>query len=312
MSYTNNEMTMKKWINVGAIVVAFVAIVVGLCLYFFGNKPVEGIPRMPKIEQIDKDYYLVADFNSQYNYKFKLEQMIEGEYVVVDNVVTEVNSINLSKHQIGVEAGNQYRFSVCYVRENGSGNEEYSPYLNWQPSWKLDVVQKVAYEQELLKLSWQEVFQANSYTVCLIDEIGNQIKFDTNLTYFDASDLKVGSYFAYILANSENEYIFTSSASSGVEVVVTKQNQILEANVLVNNVLEVTCSQRIFQFQIFVDDELKGTMIVENFYQDGRNFKYKFENLEIILKDLKDSKVEIKTLATDFITESDLFALNIA
>lgn len=111
----------KKIVVLSACVVAAVAIVVGLCCFFFSAKPVKYLPSFLKINVFEGEYHLEAEYGGEeYSYEFRLEQKFDDEYVLIATVKSKVNNIKLSDN-LQVVAGQEYRFSARYTHESEKG-----------------------------------------------------------------------------------------------------------------------------------------------------------------------------------------------
>ena len=185
------------------------AIVVGLLIFYFVLPDIKETPENVEVQVVDGEYYVITDFNAQYDYRFIIEQNIDGEYVEVSIVLEEHNMTNLSKNtDIILNAGNVFRIKVAYVGENGR-NGNFSDYYDWTVVLPLDTAVPT-FENNVL--SWNNVLNATSYSLKVIYPTG-QIQDITNLqtTSFDFSTFDAGDYKVYVTANG-NEY-FTPSTS---------------------------------------------------------------------------------------------------
>ena len=99
------KLTKKYTIIVLFAIVAVAAIALGLCLFFLGNKPIKLAPQTVSVNKVDDKYYVTTDFNAEYEYQFKLEQYIDGNFLVVNTVNSKTNSICLSDNEINIVAG---------------------------------------------------------------------------------------------------------------------------------------------------------------------------------------------------------------
>lgn len=305
-------MSKKQGIIFGAIGVACVAIIIGFCCVFLGNKAVKGVPQSLYVDNIDGNYFLITDFSGEYNYRFRLEHLIDEEYFTVAEVDSKTNMLNLSEQNLGINAGDNYRFSVCYILENEKG--AYSQTMEWQPSLVLSEVDYslVQFEEKSELLSWKNVYFADEYIVRLVDQKGVMKEFKTQTNYLSLENISVGLYKVYIMATSRNTFISSSSLGEGKEVLIKRQNQILSAEVDDNNILNLSCTQEIQQIEIFVDGNLKAVLNVEDVNKNGNLFSYSFLKSSFILNDIDfvSSIVQLKTLMNGFVLESDLIQIN--
>lgn len=304
-------MSKKKGIIFGAIGVACVAIIIGFCCVFFGNKAVKGVPQTLYVDNIEGNYFLITDFSGEYTYRFKLEHLIDEEYFMVSEVDSKSNMLNLSEQNLGIIAGDNYRFSVCFVLENEKG--AYSQTMEWQPNLTLSEIDYdfVEFQEDSALLTWKQVYLADGYSVRLVDQNGTAKEFKTQTNQISLDNVQVGRYKIFIMATSKNSYIFPSLLGEGKEILIKRQNQILSAERKLNNALSLSCSQQIDKVEIFVDGKLKATLDIENVEKDGTLFLYHFSKVGFILDDVdfETSIVQLKTLESEFVFESDLIQL---
>ncbi len=304
-------MYMKKNIvlTFSFIAVAVVAMIASLCFLFLGNDVIEGVPSAVKVHQEDGKVSLVTDYREGCFYQFKLEQMIDGQYIVVDLVTSATNTVDLADHALSVVAGEKYRFSACFATENGAGNGEFCKALEWQPSWMLEQVSYDTMTFENSRLSWGMVSDAESYEVRTIDAAGIVKRKTVVLPRIDL-DLEVGKYRIFVVAKSSNEFVFDSIVGNGKEIVVEKKNQITEARIKTNGQLRILCSQSVGNFQVFVD----GVLFTE-FEGTGKTYlgqyEYTFADVDVFFStiDFDACEVEIKSLGEKYVLESDFVAL---
>ena len=289
------------------VALASVAIILGFCFVFLGNDIIENAPNETRVQNVDGDFYLVTEYSGEYGYQFKLEQLIDGEYVVVDYVDSDTNMINLSEQKLNILAGEQYRFSACYTTENGSGNSAFSEALVWQPSWNLDTIvyDSVLVDTEKNLVSWQEIYLADSYRLKFLDTDGEIFEATTALTSFSLNDVPAGKFTLYIFAESDNDFLLSSVAGEGKQLEIVKKNQILSTNR--ENGLTVVCSEKVDSFEIYENGVLKGVLKASTTEEVENGFVYTFSDVQFVLGslDFENSLVQIKSLATDFVEESD-------
>lgn len=268
-------MTKKLSLYVGAIILALGAIVAGICFVFLGNRPIKVVPQNLKIEQIDDEFFLLADYQTDFSYQFKLETMVKNNFRTVALVESESNYINLSKQNLTIEAGKTYRFSACFFGD-GAEKGEYSKTLTWKPSWQLDEVQDIAFDTQNQVLSWREVYLADFYEVRLVSFDGAQISKTTTTCQIDLSGVNVGKYDAFVVAKSDNSSLKTSLSGSGIKICIEKENQIISATFDTDKNIDVIFSQNVNEFEVFVDGQLKATFSVNATKQDS-NFVVKLQ-----------------------------------
>ena len=208
-------MSKKYKLIFGASLLAFVAIIVGVCFVFFGNKAVKSVPESLSVNNFDGEYYLTAQANPNYEYSFKLEQLIDDDYVLVDTVSNKTNSIKLSDQKINLVAGNEFRFSVCYMSESGDkGN--YSDSLTWVVTKKLAKIDESSFVLNEKILSWDEIVFAEKYKIMIVNSTtGVVTNLESTTNNVDLSGLAVGNYTAFVSAENESEFIQNSAFSEG-------------------------------------------------------------------------------------------------
>ena len=306
-------MSKKQWITYISICLAIIAIIVGFYFVFLGNKIITEVPDSLQVEKIDDDYYLVTKYNANYGYQFKLEQFLDDDYVVIDVVDSDINTLNLNESKLDIIAGQSYRFSACYTTENGAGNSDFSETLIWQPSWALDSVdyQTVNYKADTETLSWGSVYLADSYVIKFVDDQGQVVERASLTNSVLVDDVEVGKYTVYIFGQSSNDYISQSYAGEGVEIAISRKNVINNVS-RESGVLSVSSTEKVDVFEIYADGTLKGTLKVSDFSEDDNLYYYTFENSSFLFGqiDFEKSVVQIKSLASGYVLESDFVELS--
>lgn len=305
-------MIKKRILSFSAIGVAVIAIVVGLCFVFLGNKSIKDIPKSLSVQQIDDRFFLVADFNSQYYYNFKLEQYLDEEFVLIETVLSSKNTLDLSKQNLDILAGKIFRFSVCFATENGGGGGKFSQTINWQPSWSLPSIDysSVGFDDKTETLTWNSVKNADYYELRFLDLQGNVHSFSTTNESFNLSLLATGKYRCFVVARSNNEFVFDSVVGDGIEIVLSRKNVIERLERTENGVLKICSSLQVKEFEVFVNGKIRATLLAEKFDLEGDLFVYEFD-INSILKsmDFENNIVQIKSLQNEFVLESDFFDL---
>lgn len=306
-------MTRKQWIIYSSISLAIIAIIVGFYFVFLGNKIITEVPESLNVEEIDNEYYLVTKYNVNYGYQFKLEQFLDDDFVTVKVVDSDVNMINLKNSGLDIIAGQNYRFSVCYTTENGAGNSDFSEALNWCPSWALDSVDydTVEYKKDTETLSWGDIYMADSYVMKFVNAQGDVIERSSVTNSISVEDIEVGKYTVYIFGQSSNDFISQSYAGDGVELSISRKNVINNVS-REGGVLSITSTEKVEEFEIYVDGSLKGMLKVSDFVEDDNLYYYTFENSNFLLEqiDFEKSVVQIKSLAFGYVLESDFVELS--
>lgn len=302
------NMSKKVKIILCAVCLAAVAMVASFCLIFLGNTIIDDVPQSVSVQKIGEEYFLLVDYNPQYLYEYKLEQKLDGEYIVLKKIHTDQNMINLSEQDITFAPGVEYRFSVCFATENGAGNSDYSAPLEWAPKWKLDDVdyQNVELDLSSLQLSWQAVENADTYILVLVDAAGKQTSEVLETTTYDMSSFATGRYKVFVSAYSSTGYYDLSSAGEGKDIVVEKQNQIVSTEMTDAGELEVVCTQEVAVFEVYEGNVLKMTVDAGRAEKKDGNYVYTITNAQIVFKamDFENKKVVIKSLANGGILAS--------
>lgn len=203
-----------------AIAVAFVAIIVGVCFVFFGNKAVYGTPESIFVEKYDGEYFVVAKAKEDYLYDFKIEQLINEKYVKISEVKNNVNTLKISEQNLTLTPGNKFRFSACYVSETGQKGE-FSREVEWVVVKTLNDVDFESFEFDDGILTWDEVLFAQNYDITLINAgtgIVENLSSDTN--FVDLSSKSAGNYTVYVCATNDSEFIENSTFGSGFEFAI--------------------------------------------------------------------------------------------
>ena len=305
-------MTKKHWIILSAISVAVVAVVVALCLVFLGNKIVDATPSSVSVEEIDGNFYLITDYNAEFSYQFKVEQQLDGQYVTLKTVDSDKNICNLSSSGVDVVAGENYRFSARFVTENGAGNGEFCSPVQWMATWNLSEVDysTLVFDEENETLSWDAIYQADSYRVLFVNGSGDVLTIDTQTNSCSVSSVPVGKFQVYVQGVSTDNNLLPSFVGDGVSLAVKRTNEIVDVQ-RDNLSLHVTCLQYVQEFQIFEDGVLKGTLTANSVEEESGRFVYLFDNAGLILNnlDFENAVVQIKSLANGCALESALIQI---
>ncbi len=295
-----------------AILVVFVAIVAGACFVFFGNDEIKVVPNSLSVEKIDGKFYLVAEYNANYQYRFSIEKKIDNAYYLVDNVKNDTNSLNLSEQNITINAGDQYRFSVCYTTKNDLDGKK-SQSIQWQPTWSLNAVDKNSIEiDENNIMTWNSVYLANSYELVIIDDFGGSNRQIVNEAEFNLSPLRTGHYNIYIRAmNSENQYL-TESIAICKSVVRQGTNVILDAT-YADGVLEMIMTQNATKFEIEIDGVVVAQFTTEPADEVSDVYNVVIENASYVLADVDFStqQVKVRSLDCEYISRSQHVGVHI-
>lgn len=294
-------------------ILALGAIIAGFCFFFLGNKIIESIPKYVSVEKIDDDFYVVSDYNGEYGYQFKLEQMIGENFVLVDTVDSNVNMLKLSDTKMDIVVGELYRFSACYTTENGAGNGKFSDPVEWTASWNLDALDydSVVFDDEKNVLSWDPIYSAEEYVLKFVDEKANEIQLVAHQENFSVDEIPVGNYKVFIVGRASNRYLKDSFAGEGFDLSIVRENvinQVLRDGYSLN----IVSTEKVENFEIFADGVLKATLTVENVQNLGDMFAYSFDNLKILFDqlDFETMSIQIKSLQCGNVLESALSQIN--
>ena len=302
------NMSKKVKIILSAVCLAVVAMVASFCFIFLGNTIIDDVPQLVSVQKIGEEYFLLTDYKPQYLYEYKLEQKLDGEYVLLKKINTDQNMVNLSEQQLTWAPGVQYRFSVCFATENGAGNSDYSAPLEWAPTWKLDNVDysKVQLDLTNLHLSWSEVEDADTYVLTIVDGTGKkQMEVVETNTFYMAS-YAAGRYRVFLSAYSTTGYFEISDAGTGKEIVLQRQNHIVSTDMKESGELEVVCSLEVSSFEIYEDGVLKMTVAAGSAVDRSGSKVYTITNAQIVFKtlDFENKTVTIKSLQNGYILAS--------
>lgn len=199
--YNKGEMAIKKWFILSFLTVTIIAIVTGLCFFYFGNQDVKGHAPVLSVKEIEGDPCLIAEYNDSYAYRFKLEQEIDGKFETLGEIESKTNTLNLTEQTITFLPGLKYRFSVCYATETNFG--KYGQSVIWT-SGDLSKVKNIKCENN--SLSWSEVAFAEGYVLNFVEFEGDFVEEKVTTPNFDLSILTAGDYTLYIRAYLEDIY----------------------------------------------------------------------------------------------------------
>ncbi len=305
-------MTKWNWVTIFAAIVAGLAILAGVCFYFFGARTITDVPSSIEIQQIEGEYYAVATYNAKYLYEFKIEQTIDGKPTEIYREKISSNSLKLADTDMTIVPGQEYRFSACYATENGAGNGKFcTPYV-WHPEGILEQVTGLEYNSTENKITWNEVYRADGYDVIFKDnKTGLAVEEDVgNETTYFLGNTGVGNYTVYVVGYSNNQNILSSSVGEGIAIKITKRNQIV--SVSRDAAIEIICTQEVEAFEIKVNGDILVERIEPDYsFKSGNNIIYYiYHNAgtgKIIFADVdfERDNVTITALATEFILQSN-------
>lgn len=297
-----------------AIFLAVAVIITGFCFVFFGNKVIKEIPKTLTVQKYDDEFYLVTDYSGEFGYQFKLEQFIGNGYVTLGTVESQTNALNLSRQNLDIEAGQRYRFSVCFTTENGAGNSAYSEALIWTPVLTLMTVDysTVNFDLEHETLTWRSVYLAEDYAVRFVDKNGTTVERTATTNSLNTSSVEAGDYKVFVIAKSTNSSMKDSYAGVGIDVSIVRKNVIVNVERNNRNALTIKTTQKVNAFEIYQNGELKGTLNVTAFETVSGNYVYRFDNAGVTLNafDFEAEIITICSLENGNIIESELFRIN--
>lgn len=204
----DNEKKRKRYLTaVGVLAgLAVLAIIVGVICFYFVTPDIDDTPTNLRVENYEGELYIVADYQEKFDYQFVIEALVDGEYIEIDAINSDKNALNLSEQDILLNAGNQFRFKVAYINENGA-NGDYSSYLEWTKVTPLDKLE-VAVNGNVI--SWNSVMFAESYRLLITypDGTTNEVDVGQNLSYTLSGS---GTFQVYVTAvGGEGFYSSTS------------------------------------------------------------------------------------------------------
>lgn len=289
----------------------FVALSCGIASFIVANFQKNSIniaPNSLSVEKVDGSYFLVAEQNSNFDYRFKLEQFIDGEYYSIGFVDSKTNSIDLMQQRLNIIAGEKYRFSAYYAKNSHNAVGKVFKTIEWSPNWVLDSIDysKVVLSDALV-LSWKAVYMADGYDVRIVDEDGHVQTLETDTNSVLLSDFSVGNFRVYIIAKSSNENITNSNAGLGKNVRVERKNVILDADFDDVSSAWIVSKENVESFSVYVNGNFVATLQADS-VQTDKGYRYLFDaSLVLGGVDMTMSSVEIKSNEQEFVFESDLY-----
>ena len=278
--------------------VALLTLVGGLIFYFIANRPVNAVPKSISIQKIDNDYCLVAEYQNNYTYQFKVEQFIDSQYLTVDIIDSKVNLLNLTDNNIFLVPGKQYRFSVCFTNETKVGDFSSPEVAIVCSTLKPVDYQSVVFIEGIL--SWDAVDFADNYNLKLVNQNGEITDLSSVQAKISLEDVEAGKYTIFISSSSNNNYYLPSVYGQGYEIEISRQNQIISASLSQQNILSIVTTEKASLFELYQDQDLLATFSAEEI----SNLNYQID-LNFILKDTNKTGLKIKSLANGYILESD-------
>ena len=287
-----------------AIAVAFLSIVGGIVFVYFGNYDVDAVPQSLLVQKVDGEYYLVAQYNANYEYRFTIEQRLDGQFCTLSTIDSTNNKILLKDQNLNTNPGNVFRFTACYLTENKVEGKK-SQSVEWVVPEEEFVVD---YSQVTLtgtELAWERVDNATYYVVKLVDGNLEETILVTETTSIDLSEVYAGNYRIYIapiedLLNEENEQY-----GEGKQFTLKKTAHILSASLGEQN-LVVVVDEHIERFEVYNGNELLLTLVPSLTQEVGTGIRYTINDCAFLFTDIDfaTADVKIKALSTAFVYES--------
>lgn len=211
------ENKLKNVLSILFFVLSLIVLVGGLVFIILGSLGVKETPQNLSVQTIDGKYYLTTEHQEKYSYYFKIEQKTGDDYGIVIYAHSDTNVLDLSAQPISLNAGNKFRFSVCYDAGNNTYGKFCEP-IEWVVTYPLASVDvnSVTFEEGLL--TWEGVNYADYYIVQLFDVNDLIENYQINQTSLDLSDLTSGSYTIFIKACSNSYYTASISDSFAFQV----------------------------------------------------------------------------------------------
>ena len=188
--------------------VVLLAVLAGFIVFYFASPAIKTIPQNLRIEQDEGEFYIVCDYQTDFDYYFVIEQSVDEEFVLVKEVRSDVNRLNLQENGLLLHAGNIFRFRVAFIGEN-EGTGSYSNNFVWKVTASF---QGISAQLNGTILSWDEVDLCDHYLIKITnpDTTTSEIELPSTQTSFDFSSYESGVYQVYVVAVADNFY----SASS--------------------------------------------------------------------------------------------------
>lgn len=297
--------------NLIFVIVAVVALVVaggiGLLLLFFWSPNVKGSPQTIQVQVVDGQPTVVVQHGGDYGYDFKLEQQLNGGFVTVCVVHSNINTLKIEP-SLDVHLGETYRFSARWTYKNKVG--AFGTTTLWQPEKNLAQVDTdgVHFDENSNTLTWQAVPQADFYNILALSLQNGQRRTISNVeqTSCNLATLGRGEYQIFVQACSHNEKILPSVVEFG-KVEIVQKNQILSANLLGSGAIAVVCTQDASEFEIFADGTSCGKVVGNATKLGGGNWQIMLLDAKLALAGVntKTAKIEICSYAQPYMPQSE-------
>lgn len=303
------NMSKRLKLVIGFVALAVMVIITGVCFVFLGNNDIKLKPESISVEKIGEEYYVVAQYNSNYKYRFVLEQKLGDQYYLVNKILNDTNSLKLSEQNLTLTAGAQYRFSACYTTDNNVDGKM-SKTVEWRPTWSLSAIDGASVVKTDENITWQAVYQANQYEIIVVTDDGGTEQYYTTNPVFNLNLLSYGHFKLYIRAkNTENEYL-TDSTAVCVDVNRPIQNSLFSAQ-YGSGTLRVFSFLNPKHYQVYVNGEEYVQLTYTSSNQVIGGYQVTFENCGAVFNsvDFENDEVLIMSLGEDYLLDSETIAV---
>ncbi len=285
--------------------VALASIVAGLCFFFLANEKISASPKV-ELHQIDEKYVLHATYNANYDYEFVVEQRLDGSFKKIKTLKSKKNVLDLSENGVDIVPGQVYQFSARYVAQKGSSLGEFSFAPPWQAKIKMASVDysSLKISQDLSNITWKPVAQADGYELKFVGD-GFERTFSVETNFFDLGSVSAGDYRLFVRATSSSKFVEASDPGAGEKISVYKKNEIT-STVVENNTLTICCLQKVGKFELFVDGQIKATLLAGESEFDGHLHKFVFKNFGSIMAGFAGGVVQIQACEDGRILASNM------
>ena len=212
--------------------------------------------------------YLQAEMNDNYlSYNFKFSA--EGEDIIIESENNILTIADLLEN--GIQIGQEYDISVCYVSQNAGNNSQYSEPLTWTVSTFLDSP-TITYSQEEDLISWQSVDNADYY---LVFYSGMSEPAEVTEPSINLQTIAGGEREFYVQARAYEEYYIPSPLSNALELSVV-HNFLPFSEVSFDSeskTITIIGSEDLPKFYIYLNGQPIECITFDKSF-DGENFVY--------------------------------------
>lgn len=254
----------QRIILISLLAIAGVLFIVGLFTAFMLNYNVFS-PGEIKILDDGENIYVTTSANDNYaSYRFKFT--IGEEEIIIDTNKNMLSIEEMLENEIII--GETYLISSCYLGENEGNNSEYSVPVEWKVYINLQKT-ILSYNEEADKLVWQEVENADFYTLNYNDkeDVRSIIVEETS---YDLSSIPGGEREFYVIAFSYNENYKSSKSSNKVEIPGGVIHKFKEFNSVefdkTTCVLTIYSYENLNTFCVYIDEDNYEVNIFDVYY----------------------------------------------